>query len=98
MTSMLEPAILCATSTGEGVLPMAKSLDKYREERYMTQREFAQVLGITQRTYIALVKHGRRAHPTTMRRIAEVLGVAPSEIAEFARKPSSGEESAAEHE
>lgn len=88
MTTLFEPAILGTTPTGEVVLFMAKPLDKYREERYMTQREFAALLGITQRTYIGLVKHHRQAHPTTKRRIAEKLGVHPSEITEFAPEPN----------
>jgi DNA-binding Xre family transcriptional regulator len=63
----------------------AKSLDEYRSERYMSVTEFMAFLGVASHTYYsALNRQGVR--PTTMRRIAEKLGVHPSEIAEFVPK------------
>jgi DNA-directed RNA polymerase specialized sigma54-like protein len=67
------------------VLAMAKkktkSLDDYRRERYETVTEFITFLGIGNHTYYAAM--AGLVRPTTMRRIAEKLGVHPSEISEF---------------
>lgn len=60
----------------------AKTLNEYREEQYMAVTEFAKFLGITPATYYNIMK-GKRSRPSTMRHIAEKLGVKPSEIVEF---------------
>ena len=75
MLMQVQPAIL-------GL--MAKALNQYREERYLTVDEFAELLGITPRTLYRITKGEVHPRPTTMRKIAERLGVHPSEIAEFA--------------
>ena len=59
-----------------------KPLDEYRREHYMSVTEFVAFLGITPHLYYsALAGHGTR--PSTMRRIAEKLGVRPQDIREF---------------
>jgi plasmid maintenance system antidote protein VapI len=67
---------------------MSRPLNEYREERYMSINEFVKFLGISAHTFYAAVE-GRRLHMRTMRKIAEKLGVHPSEIEEFVRKQSS---------
>jgi excisionase family DNA binding protein len=62
-----------------------KPLMQYREERYLTTDEFAQLLGVSTRTLYRIV-NGDRVRVTTMRRIAAKLDVHPAEIAEFARE------------
>jgi hypothetical protein len=72
---------------GGNVLAMARkqrprSLNEYRLERYQSITEFIEFLGIATHTYYsAIAREGIR--PSTMRRIAEKLGVHPSEITEF---------------
>jgi hypothetical protein len=65
----------------------ARPLDDYRRERYMSVTEFIEFLGVGTHTYYAALA-GRGTRPTTMRRIAEKLGVHPSEISEFAPQSS----------
>ncbi len=69
---------------------MAKGLTEYREERYMSVDEFVQLLGISTRTLYTILK-GKRPRLTTMRRIAEKLGVHPTDIEEFAPRPPAAE-------
>ncbi len=59
-----------------------KSLEEYREERYLTVDEFVALLRIAVGTYYR-IRDGEPARPTTKRKIAAALGVHPSEIKEF---------------
>lgn len=69
---------------------MAKSLSDYREDHFLTVDEFVERLGISLNTYYRILE-GNRPRPTTIRRIAERLGVTPNDITEFARrKPQEG--------
>jgi predicted transcriptional regulator len=68
------------------MIVMARPLNSYREERYLTVDEFAKHLGVSLHTLYKALR-GERLRVTTVRRIAEKLGVHPSEIAEFERKP-----------
>jgi predicted transcriptional regulator len=60
----------------------AKPLNQYRETLYLNVDEFAKHVGISLQTYYRILA-GERPRYTTMRRIAEALGVHPSEIREF---------------
>jgi predicted transcriptional regulator len=62
---------------------MAKPLNQFREELYLTVDEFAKHLGISLHTLYKVMR-GERPRVTTMRRIAEKLGVHPSDVSEFA--------------
>lgn len=66
-----------------GKMSKPKSLDVYRIELYMSVAEFAKYVGISIQTYYGITR-GVRPRWSTMRRVAERLGVHPSEIAEFA--------------
>ncbi len=67
---------------------MSRHLNEYREERYMSINEFVKFLGISAHTFYAAVE-GKRLRMGTMRKIAEKLGVHPSEIEEFVHRRSS---------
>src|SRR5262245_3302711 len=84
MTAQLAHDILSASVNQEALSSMPKPLDHYRRQRFMSQREFAEFLGITQATYVRLIKGYHHAYPATMRKIAEHLGVTPADITEFA--------------
>lgn len=60
-----------------------KKLMDYRAPLYLTIDEYAKHLGVTVQTLYAIQK-GHKPRPNTMRRIAEKLGVHPSEVVEFA--------------
>ena len=70
---------------------MAKSLNRYREEKYMNVREFVDFLGITNTTFYKIIK-GQRPRFTTMRKIATKLEVHPSDISEFEIKKGQDDE------
>ncbi len=59
-----------------------KSLNEYRLERYESVTEFIEFLGIATHTYYAAMER-KGIRPSTMWRIANKLGVHPSEITEF---------------
>jgi len=55
-------------------------LKRLRLERTMTQRELAAKAGITHDA-ISMIEHGKRqGRPSTVRKLAEALGVEPREI------------------
>lgn len=62
---------------------MAKSLNQYREEHYMSVTDFARFLGVSVHTFYSIVRGEKRAQYATMRRVAERLGVHPTDIEEF---------------
>jgi transcriptional regulator with XRE-family HTH domain len=55
-------------------------LQRLREEQVLSQRELARVAGITHQTVWRFENGSTNAHPRTIRKIAEVLGVEPNEI------------------
>jgi transcriptional regulator with XRE-family HTH domain len=61
-----------------------KTLQEWRAERVMSVRDLAEAAGAGHKTIIDIEHGRRRPHRRTMRRIAEVLGVSPHEVTEFA--------------
>jgi transcriptional regulator with XRE-family HTH domain len=51
-----------------------------RQERVLSQRELAHMAGLTQMTVWRLENGYRDAHPGTIRKLAQVLGVEPKEL------------------
>jgi transcriptional regulator with XRE-family HTH domain len=51
-----------------------------RQERVLSQRELARMAGLTQMTVWRLENGYRDAHPGTIRKLAQVLGVEPKEL------------------
>ena len=74
------------------MLLMVKSLNDYREDHYMSVSDFAKYLGISVHTFYSITRGDRPTNYSTMRKVAEKLGVHPSAIAEFARPQSEGED------
>lgn len=67
------------------MLPL--SLEDHRKNRYLTVEQFSQgVLQITPSTYYRLLR--KQGNLSTMRAVAERLGVPPAAIAEFVPEPS----------
>jgi transcriptional regulator with XRE-family HTH domain len=63
------------------MLKLALSLEDYRRNRYRTVEEFAGDLGISASTYYRMLNG--RSEIATMRRVAALLGVPLTVIAEF---------------
>ncbi len=55
-------------------------LKKLREERVLSQRELARMAGLTHTTVWRLENGFREARPSTIRKVAVVLGVEPKEL------------------
>lgn len=60
-------------------MPVLKQLRRIREEQALTQRELAARAGVTQVTIIHAEKGGD-TRPTTLRKLADALGVQPREL------------------
>ncbi len=55
-------------------------LQRLREERVFSQRELARLAGLTHQTVWRYENGWTNAHPRTIRKIAEALGVEPREL------------------
>jgi transcriptional regulator with XRE-family HTH domain len=55
-------------------------LKRLREERVFFQRELARLAGLTHQTVWRFENGSTNAHPRTIRKIAEVLGVEPKKL------------------
>ncbi len=60
-----------------------KTLRQIRRERALSIRELEKRAGVAHQTMVS-AEAGKRLHLSTMRKIADALGVEPVEIAEFA--------------
>jgi transcriptional regulator with XRE-family HTH domain len=57
-----------------------EKLKELREDRAYSQRELAQIAGVSHQTIHRLESGHNHAIPRTVRRLAEALGVAPREL------------------
>ncbi len=57
-------------------MTVLRQLRRYREEQAMTQRQLSHKSGVTQATIVHAEKGGD-ARPTTVRKLADALGVEP---------------------
>ncbi len=55
-------------------------LQRLREDSVLSQRELARLAGLTHQTVWRYENGWTNAHPRTIRKIAEVLGVEPKEL------------------
>ena len=55
-------------------------LQRLREDRVLSQRELARLAGLTHQTVWRFENGSTNAHPRTIRKIAEVLGVEPKKL------------------
>lgn len=59
---------------------MLRGLKQHREGAMVSQRELAKKSGVTQSTIWDLENLGRGAHPRTVRKLADALGVTPADL------------------
>jgi transcriptional regulator with XRE-family HTH domain len=57
-------------------------LRSLRERRALTQRELAELAGVSRATLISLEAGRDNPYPTTVRKLAKALGVAPDALME----------------
>jgi len=62
-------------------LPLLPRLERLREYAALSQRELASRAGVAPSTITRLEK-GAEAHPSTVRKLADALGVEPKELIE----------------
>lgn len=62
---------------------LTRSLEDFRNQRYLTVGEFATQLGISEQTYRRVLRRDRAIQNPTKRQIADKLGVPPHLIAEL---------------
>jgi transcriptional regulator with XRE-family HTH domain len=55
-------------------------LQRLREEQVLSQRDLARMAGLTHQTVWRFENGSTNAHPQTIRKIAEALGVEPKEL------------------
>jgi transcriptional regulator with XRE-family HTH domain len=61
---------------------IGKKLKDLRLRRAMSQRKLAEASGMSQRAIVDLETNRREPHPSTLRKLAEALGVEPSKLFE----------------
>ena len=71
--------------------PVMPSLRRLRLEAGLSQESLAERAGVTSQTIYELERGLRRARPSTMRKIAQALGVSIPEVVEFAERLGAGE-------
>ena len=57
---------------------ICEKIRKLRQDKGMTQQELADLAGITKRAVASYETDGRKPHPSTLKRIARILGVTTS--------------------
>src|SRR3982751_6304855 len=62
---------------------LTRSIEDFRNQRYLTVGEFVAQLGISEQTYRRVLRRDRTIQNPTKRQIAERLGVPPHLIAEL---------------
>ncbi len=58
----------------------SERLRRIRKERLLTQVELSRMTGVAQESISSLETGKREAHPGTIRKLAEALGVEPKEL------------------
>jgi transcriptional regulator with XRE-family HTH domain len=64
------------------VVHVGDRLKRLRSERYLSQRELAKQAGLSPATIFKLENNLSQPHPSSIRKLARALSVAPSEIAD----------------
>ena len=54
-----------------------------RQRKLLSQRELAELAGVSETTIVKLELGATRPHPGTLRKIAAALGISPEEMAEL---------------
>ena len=66
----------------QAVVFIGEKLKDLRLKRAMSQRKLADAAGVSQRAIVDLETDRREPHPSTLGKLAEALGVEPSELLE----------------
>ncbi len=64
------------------VVYVGRRLKRERFARAMTQRELCERAGVTQSTLVALENNRQEPHPSTLKKLADALGVEPRVLIE----------------
>jgi transcriptional regulator with XRE-family HTH domain len=72
--------ILVSLTIGESMLSRGELIRLLRRRKGWTQRELAQRAGVTQTTIVRLERGDTEPVISTIRKVAEALGVPPAEI------------------
>ena len=67
-------------ATMEAVVQIGERLRQLREERALRQEDLAELAGVGKNTVNRLEKNHTEPHMTTVRKLAEALGVDPREL------------------
>ena len=78
----IESAIHRGVGNMEVMVHIGGNLKRLRLRSALTQRELAQRAGIAHATLARLERNKAEPHPTTMRKLADALGVEPRELVE----------------
>ncbi len=65
-------------------------LKELREQRLLSQRELAAKSGVSQTTIVNIETGKIRPHPSTLRKLADALGVEPAQLAAHLGKEGAG--------
>ncbi len=66
---------------------MRLKLREIRERKFLSQQELADLMGTTKANISRLERNLQRPHPSTVRRLAEALGVMPEELVDWEAAP-----------
>ena len=67
-------------ATMEAVVYIGERLRRLREERALRQEDLAELAGVGKNTINRLERNKTEPHMTTVRKLAEALGVEPAEL------------------
>ena len=73
---------ICYITDGGDFVTLAEKLKQLREQRGMTQKQVAELMGISQQAYGQYESGSREPKPDTLGRIAAALGTSPSNFFE----------------
>ena len=62
------------------IVHIGKSIREYRTQRFMTQEEFAQFVGLSRDHLGRIERNEHEPHFSTIKKIADKLGVEPSDL------------------
>jgi transcriptional regulator with XRE-family HTH domain len=68
------------------VVKIGENLRRLRQRRYLTQRELAEMAGLSADTVVKLEQDRWEPRGRTIRRLAEALGVHPDELSGFGKE------------
>jgi transcriptional regulator with XRE-family HTH domain len=77
----------------DGATLLTVGLREIRQAKVLSQRALAELSGVSQKTIVDVERGQKRPHPTTIRKLAAALAIAPEALAEQLRMSSPSGES-----